>query len=268
MNVDDTMLMAYVDGQLSMDQRAELEAALAQSPELSKRLAAMRGSVLPYRAAFERQALPPMPPALRVRVEGLAGAGVGSRSLRRRNFYRLALAASMAAVAVFCGMLPLWPTHVPTISQNAAVSPWIQAVADYQVLYSRETLTYTREDHALSEKIVGNLRDADGMAVSVPDLRSAGLIFKRVQRLSFHQQPVVQMVYLPGQGEPVALCVTREGGADVAPHAQRIGEMNVVVWRRDHLGYALLGKEAGSDLITLGRRIAAGGSANLYGDVG
>ena len=61
MSIDDTVLLAYVDGQLAPERRAEVEAAAAASPEVAARLAAMKASVLPYAAAFARQALPPLP---------------------------------------------------------------------------------------------------------------------------------------------------------------------------------------------------------------
>jgi anti-sigma factor RsiW len=266
MNVDDTTLLAYVDGQLPEQRRVELEAAMARSAELAARVAAMQASVLPYRAAFDRQLLPAVPPELGKRVAQLAAGGVRSRSPAPRGSYRLALAASFVAGALSCGtLLPVWLAHGPTISRSASAAPWIQAVADYQALYSRETLTNVTEDRALTEKIVGSLRSDDGLSVRVPDLRSAGLTFKRVQRLSFHQQAVVQMVYMPERGGPIALCVTRVAGADDEPRVQHVGEMNVVAWRRDHLAYVLVGKDEQSELIALGRQVAQGNTPSLYG---
>ena len=47
MNIDDTLLMAYADGELSVEQRAEVDTAVAQSAELAARQAAMQASVLP-----------------------------------------------------------------------------------------------------------------------------------------------------------------------------------------------------------------------------
>ena len=123
--------------------------------------------------------------------------------------------------------------------QRGQVEPWIQAVADYQQLYSRATVTQVTEDPQLSARVISDLWTADRMRVVVPDLRSAGLRFKRVQRLSFREQPVVQMVYLPEQGEPVALCVTRDARPDEQPHAQQIGELSTVAWRHGELGCVL-----------------------------
>jgi anti-sigma factor RsiW len=266
MNIDDTVLLLYVDGLLGAQQRAEVQDAVARSAELARRLSAMQTSVLPYRAAFDRQELPALPARLAERIAHLASAATRTRAPVRHHSYRLALAASFVAGTLLCGALqPLWLAHAPTVSRSMRVSPWIQAVADYQMLYSRETLMNISEDHALTEKIVGDLRRDDGMAVRVPDLRSAGLTFKRVQRLSFHQQPVVQMVYVSERGDPIALCVTRDTQPDDAPYPQRSGEMNVVAWRRDQLAYVLLGKDAQSELLALARRVAHGDTATLYG---
>ncbi len=86
-----------------------------------------------------------------------------------------------------------------------------------------------------------------------------------VQRLNFHGQPVVQIVYLPEQGGgPVALCVTRDREPDASPQARQVGEMQTVAWRRGNLGYVLLGRGSQIDLSRLGHRIASAEAAALY----
>jgi len=265
MSIDDTLLMAYVDGELSAEVRSEVEAAAAHSPELAERLYAMRASALPYGAAFERQVLPPVPPQLARRISELATASAAAPL--RANAVRVwpRMAAAFVAGALCCLVaLELRPYAGPLLSATAPVAPWIQAVADYQQLYSRETLASVTEDPQLTRQIVGNLQGADALAIQIPDLRSAGLAFKRVQRLNFHGQPVVQIVYLPEQGGPVALCVTRDREPDAPPQAQQVGEMQTVAWRRGNLGYVLLGKGSQVDLSRLGHRIASGEAAPLY----
>jgi len=154
------------------------------------------------------------------------------------------------------------------VARTAQVEPWIQAVSDYQQLYSRATVSHVSEDPQLSAHVISDLWTADGMKVVVPDLRTAGLSFKRVQRLSFREQPVVQMVYLPEQGEPVALCVTRDARPDQKPHAQQFGELSTVAWRQGELGYVLLSKGSAQALMDLGRHIATGQASHLYGRAG
>jgi hypothetical protein len=82
-------------------------------------------------------------------------------------------------------------------SAGTGVSPWITAAAGYRQFYSRETLADVKADPELSERTAHQIRQDDRLAVQIPDLHSAGLTFKRVQRLSFNNQPLVQIVYLP-----------------------------------------------------------------------
>ena len=264
MSIDETDLLAYADGDLSPARMAEVDAVVARAPELAARLAVMRASVLPYRAAYEAQPLPPLPTSLSTRVADLIEAE--SRRQRARRSSGPRFVAAFAAGVVCCALSwTLLSTWQPLALTARGVAPWIQAVADYQQLYSRETLADVTEDHQLSERIIGELRVVDGMTVRVPDLRSAGLTFKRVQRLSFHRQPVVQMVYLPEHGDPIAVCITRDVRADEDPHVQQVDELSTVSWRRGNLGYVLLGKAPAQSMLELARRLANGDTGSLYG---
>ena len=267
MAIDDRDLLAYADGQLAPERRAEIEAAIASSADVARRVSAMRASALPYAAAFEAQILPPVPPELSQRIAALVSAD--SRRQQRGQSAWPKLATAFAAGVLCCAVAlkvlsPGMTGGVPT----APVEPWIQAVADYQQLYSRATVSHVTEDPQLSAHVISDLWTADGMKVVVPDLRTAGLSFKRVQRLSFREQPVVQMVYLPDQGEPVALCVMRDMRPDEKPRAQQIGELSTVAWRHGELGYVLLGKAPAHALMELGRHIATGQVSRLYGRAG
>lgn len=266
MSIDETDLLAYADGHLPPERRAEVETAIACNAELAAQLTAMRASVLPYGAAYDAQPLPPVPAVLRERITELLEAESHRRQQDRAPWPRLA--AAFAAGAACCAIGWTLLSGTPASMYAAArTPPWIQAVADYQQLYSRETLTNVTEDHQLTERVIGELRLADAMNVRVPDLRSAGLDFKRVQRLRFHDQPVVQMVYLPERGDPVAVCVTREARADEDPHAWQIDGLTTVAWRRDNLGYVMLGRSSPQSLLELAQRVASAKTASLYGRV-
>jgi anti-sigma factor RsiW len=176
MSVDETVLLAYADGNLSRDRTAQVEAAVACSPELATRLAAMRASVFPNRAAYEAQPLPALPARLSARIAELIEANSRSQQARRSSWLRLVLA--FAAGVVGCAVSwTLLSTGRPLTLTARGVSPWVQAAADYQQLYSRETVANVSEDHQLSERVISELRVADGMSVRVPDLRSARLTF-------------------------------------------------------------------------------------------
>jgi anti-sigma factor RsiW len=263
MNVDETLLLAYVDGELSADRRAEVEAAAAHSPEVAGKLVALRASALPYAAAFEKQIIPPLPPELSKRISDLASVSTGPAIAWRRSraTSRVWLAAAFFAGAMISGSLvSLMPTR-----GGAADSSWVKAIADYQSLYTRETVANITEDRVVTEKVLDGLRQNDGMQVLIPDLRSAGLTFKRVQRLSVHNQAVVQIVYLPEHGDPVALCLTRSARPDAVPEGRLVDNMQTVEWRQDGLDYVLLGRGMQLNLAELGHQIAHGHITNLYG---
>jgi anti-sigma factor RsiW len=263
MHIDDTDLLAYVDGQLPPRRRAEVEAAVTVSPELTPRLHTLRASALPYAAAFQAQALPPVPQELSQRISELISADAQRDQRRSSSWPRLA--AAFAAGVLCCAIALRLLTPGASAPATAQVAPWIKAVADYQQLYSRATLANINENPELTRRVIDDLRISDGMRVSVPDLRSAGLTFKRVQRLNFRERPVVQMVYLPEQGEPIAVCATPDARPDETPHAEQIGEMRTVAWRRGNVGYVLLGRGSTQALMELSRRIAGGDTSSLYG---
>lgn len=53
MNMDDIVLMAYVDGELTSHQREEVDRAIGTSADIATRVALFEASVLPYRRAFQ-----------------------------------------------------------------------------------------------------------------------------------------------------------------------------------------------------------------------
>jgi anti-sigma factor RsiW len=284
------MLMAYVDGELDIEERREIERELDRSPELVERIELFHASNLPFRDAFAHQKLPPVPEALTRKIAELArthasatsavppgpaadpaandavappNAGVPpSAPIRSRlRFSAPWLAVAFVAGVFCCGIaLRLTPgvlsgSTAPTVASAQPASPWVMAAAGYQALYSRDTVAVTT-DTAVSAKTVADIHQIDGLPVRVPDLSAQGLTFKRIQRLRFHDKPLVQIVYLPKTGGPVALCVVKDAKPDQSLAQQKVDDMNVVTWRQSELSYALIGSAGQVDLERLGKMIA------------
>src|ERR1700739_3723853 len=83
MKVDDTVLMAYVDDELSPQERQEIEDELRAHAELADKVALFQASRLPYREAFAEQKLPPVPASLARRVDDLIRAHTPRRPNRQ-----------------------------------------------------------------------------------------------------------------------------------------------------------------------------------------
>ncbi|MFL9874493.1 anti-sigma factor [Paraburkholderia megapolitana] len=295
MKPDEIQLLAYVNGELPAHERAEIEQALRSSPDVAEQVALLRASQLPYREAFARQKLPPVPAGLAQKIDDLARAAAQKDSTpqpgandpvmpqvpgvaatapvrSRLRFAPAWLAVAFVAGAFVCGaVLRLGPgaaagLQSASVESAGSARSWVVAAAGYQQLYSRDTLEYVDGNADLSKKTLDEIRSEDGLAVNIPDLRAAGLTFKRVQRLRFGNKALVQIVYLPQQGAPVALCVMKETKPDQAVAERRIDSMNVVTWRQAELGYALIGKPDQVDLAALAKRISGNQVDSLFGD--
>jgi anti-sigma factor RsiW len=294
MMADDAQLLAYVDGGLSPEEREAIEAQLRDSAEARKKLALLRASNVDFADAFAQQPLPPVPDTLRLNIEdmvrahrdsGPAGAndaavpatdkstsGPAAPVRSRLRGVPVWLAAACAAGAFIVGQF-VHPGALTGPSQtgpggaqmaSAAVSPWIAAAVGYQKLYTRDTVNYHQDDPALAAKVVADIRNDDRIALRVPDLSSAGLTFRSVQRLRFNGKPLVQIVYLPQKGPPVALCVMKDAKPDEAIASRTVDTMDVTTWRQAEMSYALIGQAGDVDLGALGKRIADSDMAQLF----
>jgi anti-sigma factor RsiW len=301
MKMDDILLLGYVDGTLSDPERHEVERAIGISTEIAERVARLKASQLPFKDAFDQQSLPPVPDTLTKKIEALArthapsgeSSSMGnldpgandavlhhdtrlppSVAVRSRLRFAPSWLAVGFAAGVFCfgivlrfapGALP-WtnPTGMTVASGNAEASPWILAAANYQTLFARETVENVQPDKQVAAKTVDDIRHVDGLALRVPDLRSAGLTFKGVNRLRFNNKPLVQIVYLPEKGAPIALCVMKDMQPDKAVAQQQVDKMNVVTWRQAELTYALIGHPGDVDLTALGKQISGSGVDALF----
>ncbi|CDG82466.1 anti-sigma factor family protein [Janthinobacterium agaricidamnosum] len=257
MIVDDNLLLAYANDSLSPGERDAVDTLLRHDAALANRVAAMQASRLPYQAAFAAQALPQMPQHLRERIMDMARISAAAppaeepapapRPAHARSRWPLlgALAAAlMLGVGLHAASSAYW--------NSPEKIGWMTQVANYQSLYVRDTVQMVHADPAASHAVISNLYEKDHIRLAIPDMSAYGLQFKRVQRLGFNYRPLVQMVYLPSQGDPVALCVIPEKGPDVAPYTLKVRNMNMVSWRRGGLAYVLLTDTPQEQLAALG----------------
>jgi anti-sigma factor RsiW len=233
MKVDELTLLAFVDGELDPASREKVEAVIAHSPELQAQVTALRASCLPYGSAFERQVLPDMPPALAQRVRALVSVAQASAAAPRSRRHWL---GTGAAIAASFGAGTLLPWRAWMASRE---SGWVEAIASYQALYVRETVNQPADSPARLSALLEGFDGDQQHALFVPDLRSAGLTFKRVQRLGYGPSPLIQMVYLPAGGKPLALCALPIKQADSSVETRIIHGLSVASWKRHALAFVL-----------------------------
>lgn len=255
MSLDELTLLAYVDGELPMQRRLEVEAALAANADLASTVRALQASRLPYQSAFEAQALARVPDALKARVDvlsavsaashdmALAGPG-GSTGFNQKPRWGADRWQLWALIALSIGALAGWLGGQRVRATDA--DDWVRHVSSYHSMYVRETVLDGGVGTAQIAALKTRLGQQFGLQLKVPDLEADGLRFVRAQQLQFDGKMVLQLVYLPQQGLPVALCMTPATGGKEGS-AQLDGQ-RAVTWYASGWAYVLIGQQPAPDL--------------------
>lgn len=218
--ITDEHLVAFLDGALDGAKHAAVAAALAGDANLRARLAALDLNLSALRDGFEAVladappleiAVPPTPAIWRP--------------------IHAAAAAAMLAIGFGLG----WSG-----TQLGQPDPWHQAVANYQVLYTTQTLTATPLPPAAQEAGLRAVSAEIGLDLSKEALAVEGLDFQRAQILSHEGAPLIQVAYLTEDGAPVAFCFMR-GQAVSDPEATTLSGLNASTWARAGYTFILIG---------------------------
>lgn len=250
-SVTDELLTAYLDGAVSEQEQAELDAAFEADPELAQRLEALQVPGGIFDSAFDLDAMdaPQMPEALRNKIEAAAPAvdpvspvaatPVAANTNKAPRFaWPMAIAASFAL-----GMVVMTALGPKDSTDLASATPgWVETVASYQALYTTETLSGAVQDRTVSSAILARARDELGVDLTGA-LDIEGLTFKRVQMLAIDGAPLIQMAYLDAEGRPFAFCLTMRDDADQDALSKMSWDLATSSWVEDGVGFVLVGGE-------------------------
>ena len=262
MSPDLDTLRAFADGELAPERRTEIEAAIAADPEVAAAAAAMFASRLPYRSAFESQAVPPVPAELQARVAELTSVATGRSELaiadggashsdgRRNSVLPVVLALALGLLGGY------WLSQIATPFGRPQIEPWLRSVVTYHAMYTRETVTDHDTDtrsqlQVLRKALQGQL----GVDLNPPDLSAQGLQLVRAQRLHFEGRTVLQLVYLPQQGAPLALCMMQ---APSQPERRFVQEgQHALSWFAGGWAHVLIGSLPTEQMQTIRQQLPA-----------
>lgn len=241
--VMDEQLVAYLDGELSLDARQALDQLLVDSPELRRRLEDLRGGERPFREAFDL--LMQQAPVERMSA-ALAGIPEPPRTATTApavpRDWRGVAAAAMVLLALGIGFVVGVVGHAPEVAEVAppaatAAKGWRQAVADYQVLFVTESLTPDQGGRAGVELVSQRV----GLALGGVATSRDGLEFRRAQLLEFNGKPLAQIAYLAHGKVPVAFCVIRSANPDTPRAFEVRNGLGIVHWVAGGYGFMLIG---------------------------
>jgi anti-sigma factor RsiW len=258
---DDTLLSAWLDGEVEGAECARIQAWLQEHPEdaaLMRLWAADRDAL---RARFS--------PALGEPIPERLTQAVWRRSARHAVHWgrwpQAAAAAALLAVGVALGAW--WrggTTTEPTVAANKA---WTQRAAVAHAVYAPEVrhpveVSVREGDAAQQREQEAHLSRWLTRRLSVPvklfDLRDQGFELVGGRLLPDGAGPSAQLMYQDGMGMRVTVYLRRAAEQD-APAAfsfERRGDLSMFYWVEGRCGYALVGPLSRERLLTLAQAIA------------
>ncbi|MEL6792256.1 MAG: hypothetical protein AAFP78_02295 [Pseudomonadota bacterium] len=232
MSVSDTELNDYLEGRLDAAAAERIEAMMLADPSLERRLMAMDDLSREVREAMAR-----LPDDARIDAISapLAAPLTSSPQVAARPPRRWIGVAAAALIGLAVG----WSGGVFTQS-NA--QDWRVEVAHYQALYTGDTLDGIDATDAEIEAQLARAAAMIGADLPKPELAAiSGMELRRAQILGFADRPLAQIVYRAEGGAPIALCLTRTGGADAAISIAEMQGLAAASWAVDGVEYLLIG---------------------------
>lgn len=264
MRPDLETLRAYADGELAPEQHDDVAAALAADAELARAANALTASRLPYQQAYASAPVPPVPASLQAHLAGLLPTAVVTENLAWAGPAHSPQQAprdgnrwNVPALLWFCLLPACLAALVIAAMLRPAAEPWLKSVMSYHAMYSRDTVTDSGPETGATQlqALRQVLQEQLGLDLRAPDLSPQGLQFVRAQRLQFEGKLVLQLIYLPRQGEPVALCLMQ--AASQPERALTSGAQHALAWQRGGWAHVLVGTMAPEQLQALRQQLGS-----------
>jgi anti-sigma factor RsiW len=265
----DDRLIAYLDGELEMAERREIEAWLDTDPAAREKLAALAESANLVRLAFDEVMHEPLPDRLIAAARGeTVSSEPGAQVLpferrpgrartpaAQRWWIGLPVAASLFGLLLgggvaYLGVAKLAPGGIggkqPAVEMAAADNVWLDNAAGYFKLFvsagdgAMIDVPATGDPREALQKISQSLPQE----VRLPDLKPWGLNFRGARLVVAEGRPAAQLVYTTDNKAigPLTLIIGSSKEPDVSPALARRQDVNLLYWRHQGRSYALVGQ--------------------------
>lgn len=264
--IDDTELHAYVDGQLTPDRIAAMEAALRQDPELSARVTGLRDVNAALRDALDPILAEPIPERLLA-----AATAPATRSVAARRWFVPAFAA---AATLVLGLGLGWSIRGTVIEEAGTPTTFARQAAFAHALYAadvrRPVEVWANEEKGLVTWLTKRL----GHPVRAPDLNALGYALVGGRLVAGNEKPTALFMYENADRQRLSLQVRKDtahigagpgASGDTAFRYAVENGVGVFYWVEDECGYALSGALDRTQMLALARvvygQLAALGAA-------
>ncbi|MBY5592407.1 anti-sigma factor [Rhizobium leguminosarum] len=239
----DEDLTAFIDGELTAEEAARIEAMVKEDESVAERLEFLARASLPFKQAFAPllseapgEKLQAMLAAISVQQRAKSASAPLFAS--RRRFLGALAASLVAGIAIDRAVIGIGARF----SAKDENSEWRAVVADYISLYTAETFAGPapgREDQAAQ---LAGLDEKLGLSLSPEAVSLPGIDFKRALLLQYDGKALAQIAYLDPETGPMALCIVKSDKGAKAPDLEHRKGMNVVYWSNATHAFMLIGR--------------------------
>ena len=247
--LNETVLVAFVDGELDPALRLRIAVALEGDSDARKTVELLRRSSRLVKRAMERQCVGDIPEDIVAYVRGTA-----SEPQKWGRFARPITASVLLAMVGFGGG---WAANRFLSASTPSFSDrLVEELADYHRIYAAQTAHQVELRASERAEIEAWFGKVLHRRLIVPDLAPAGWIFQGARLLVVEGRPVAELVYaLPERPhEPLALCISFGDDGIEALRIERRAGLTLGVWRQHGYTYAVAGWLTPDGLDTLTAR--------------
>jgi len=273
--LNDELLVAYVDGQLAKDQSKAVERVLEEDQVAAQRVDALRAANAQLETQFEAMlAGEPIPgvdtdistrPVKRqLSVLGVLGRSalftwVGLGSLLGGSAAGYILHDQILPKPVKIIQLPAPPAPPAPEPRVITITPppatWQDDAARSYALLSRDTFKLSLDAQRNRDLVNFQLGKALRTNFAIPELSKANLTFERAQLLQRDGAPLAQISYLPETGAPVVFFAMAGESKALLLDKKEIDGVAVVGWGEANLSFLLAGDLPQTELRALAKTI-------------
>lgn len=248
---DDTLLGAWLDGELPPAEHERISAWLQAHPADAQRVQAWAADRDAMRRLLAPVADEPVPPALQRTVW---------RGAAWPAWARAAMAAGLLATGALAGGGAVWWSHARDGTDTLARAPqaepaWVQRAALAHGVYVPEQ-RHPVEVRAQEEHLARWLTRRTQLPVKLFDLRAQGFELVGGRLLPDSAGPSAQLMYQDAGGQRVTVYLRKpDADAPAAFRYEQQGELGLFYWVEGGAGYALAGTLPRERLLALAEAI-------------
>ncbi len=240
-------LQAFIDDRLPAARRTQVEAYLAENPEIMEQVALDRAYRNSLRSALAGKFVEPIPPRLRV-----AAIRAARRDMLMRRTRAVAAGLAIFVAGATSGWMaaPILPT--PTASNTATVAD--NAATAYRTFVVEVAhpveVAAAQEDHLLRW-----LSKRLGRRLVAPDLAGFGYRLIGGRLLPASEGAAAQLMYEDSSGQRLTIYVQAEHGSETAFRFWRFGDTATFAWIDQGFGFAVTARADREQLLPIAETI-------------